>query len=53
MKDERSGECMCMGEMRNPYTEEDLVVDDIYIFVRASHWSLFSAKQVQSIPYFA
>ena len=33
MKDERSGERNCMGEMRNPYTEEDLVVDGIYVFM--------------------
>jgi len=50
MKDERSGECICMGEMRSPYTAEDLVVDGIYVFTQAIHWSLFSAKQVQSIP---
>jgi len=53
MKVERSGECICMGEMRSPYTEEDLVLDGIYIFMQPSHWSVFSAKQVQSIPYFA
>jgi len=52
MKDERNGECICMGEM-NSYTDEDLVLDGIYIFMRASHWSIFSAKQVQSITYFA
>jgi hypothetical protein len=44
------GKVFAIGEMRNPYTEEDLVVDGIYIFTQANHWSLFSAKQVQSIP---